>query len=162
MGIIGGFSIMNVFNDGITVIFNQNNIYFLICAITWGVMTVVINYGQKTTNPLKFIFYCYFLTTAFVLPFINVNEFFINQLDTRFYFNFILVSIGAMSFGTTVYLFCTPILGPVKASVFIFSVPFFALGTAYIFLEETITLNVLFGGVLSLIAIYIVNKKSSL
>ena len=162
LGIIGGFSIMNVFSDGFTVMFNQSNLYFLICAITWGIMTVVINYGQQTVDPLKFIFYCYFITTLFVLPFINVNEFFINHLDARFYINFILVSVGAMSFGTTVYMFSTPILGPVKASVFIFSVPFLALGTAYIFLEETITWNVLFGGVLSLIAIYIVNKKSNL
>ena len=39
------------------------------------------------------------------------------------------------------------------------SVPFLALGTAYIFLNEQITLNVIIGGLFSLIAIYLVNKK---
>ena len=56
-------------------------------------------------------------------------EFRIEELEYKFAkdlrdINFILVSVGAMSFATTVYMFCTPILGPVKASVFIFSVPF--------------------------------------
>ncbi len=73
--------------------------------------------------------------------------------------NFFLVSIGAMSFGTSVYIFSTPRLGPVKSSVFIFSVPFIAMSTAYFVLEEAITINVILGGLLSILAIYIVNKK---
>ena len=55
-------------------------------------------------------------------------------------------------------MYSTPILGPTKVSVFIFSVPFIAMGTAYIVLNEPFTTNVVFGGLLSLLAIYIVNK----
>ena len=76
----------------------------------------------------------------------------------RFYTNFLLVSLGAMSFGTSVYLYATPRLGPIKASAFIFSVPFLALGTANIFLNEPLSYNVIIGGALSLLAIYIINK----
>ena len=79
-------------------------------------------------------------------------------LDFRFYLNFFLVSIGAMSFGTSIYIYSTPILGPTKVSVFIFSVPFIAMGTAYIVLNEPFTINIVIGGVLSLLSIYIVNK----
>ena len=64
-----------------------------------------------------------------------------------------------MSFGTSVYMYSTPILGPAKASVFIFLVPFIAAITANIFLNELITTNIIVGGLLSLIAVYIVNKK---
>jgi len=70
-----------------------------------------------------------------------------------------MVSIGAMAFGTSIYLYYTPILGPVRVSVFIFSVPFLALLTANIFLSELITIEVIIGGILSLFAIYIVNRK---
>ena len=80
------------------------------------------------------------------------------NLDMRFYINFLLVSIGAMSFGTSVYIYATPKLGPIKASAFIFSVPFLALGTANIFLNEILSYNVIIGGLLSLSAIYIINK----
>ena len=46
----------------------------------------------------------------------------------------------------------------VSASVFIFSVPFVAMGIAYLLLGEPFTLNIVIGGLLSLLAIYIVNK----
>ena len=63
-----------------------------------------------------------------------------------------------MSFGTSIYIYTTPILGPAKSSVFIFSVPFIAVGIAYIVLGEPLEINTIIGGFLSLLAIYIVNK----
>ena len=71
---------------------------------------------------------------------------------------FFLVSIGAMSFGTSIYMYSTSLMGPVKSSVFIFSVPFLAMSISTIFLNEIITLQTIIGGLLSLLAIYIVNK----
>ena len=59
LGIIGGVIIMNLYNEGIDKIFDSGNIYFLICALTWGIMTVSINYAQKIINPYMFICLCY-------------------------------------------------------------------------------------------------------
>ena len=159
IGIVGGLVIMDVYNEGIDIIFDNNNIYFIICATTWGFMTVCINYAQKFIDPYMFIGLCYLFTMFISIPFINLNEINISNLDLRFYFNFFFVSIGAMSFGTSIYMYATPILGPSKASIFIFSVPLFAMGTAYIFLNEVFTINILLGGLLGLVAIYVVNKK---
>ena len=159
LGLLGGFIILDIYNEGFYNIFNQNNIFFIICALTWGINTVITNYGQKNMNSYQFIFYCYLFTTILSIPFIDVDNIMVANLDMRFYINFIIVSLGAMSFGTSVYMYATPKLGPIKASVFIFSVPFLALGTAYIFLGEQITSNVIIGGLFSLIAIYLVNKR---
>ena len=159
VGIIGSLFIMNVFVEGFSNIFSINNIFFLICAITWGINTVITNYGQKKINSYQFIFYCYLFTTIISSPFTDLYSINILELDSKFYLNFFIVSVGAMSFGTSVYMYATPKLGPVKASVFIFSVPFIALTTAYIFLNEPISKYTIIGGVLSLISIYIVNKK---
>jgi drug/metabolite transporter (DMT)-like permease len=159
LGILGGLFIMNVFNEGLSNIFHINNIFFLICAFTWGVNTVITNYGQKNINSFQFIFFCYLFTAIISLPFSNLMTIDFLKLDYKFYFNFFIVSLGAMSFGTSVYLYATPKLGPIKASAFIFSVPFIALGTANIFLGEPITQNVVIGGIISLVAIYIINKK---
>ena len=95
---------------------------------------------------------------ALSMPFVNVQQIIFSELDFRFYINFFFVSIGAMSFGTSIFMYSTPILGPTKASVFIFSVPFIAALTANVFLNEMITLNIIIGGVLSLFAVYLVNK----
>ena len=158
LGVIGGTIIMNLHKEGMVNILNSNNIYFIICAITWGVMTVSVNYAQKRINPYIFICLCYLLTMIISIPFTNLGELNFSNLDFRFYFNFFLVSIGAMSFGTSIYIYSTPILGPTKVSVFIFSVPFIAMGTAYIVLNEPFTINIAIGGLLSLLSIYIVNK----
>ena len=160
LGLLGGLFIMNIFEEGLSHIFHINNIFFLICAITWGINTVITNYGQKRINSYQFIFYCYLLTTIISIPFTNILEINFISLDMRFYINFLLVSLGAMSFGTSVYIYATPKLGPIKASTFIFSVPFLALGTANIFLKEPLSHNVIIGGLLSLLAIYIINFKT--
>ena len=159
LGVIGGIIIMDLYNEGVEKIFDSGNIYFLVCALTWGTMTVTINYAQKIINPYMFICLCYLLVAIISSPFINIDEFYTAKLDVRFYLNFFFVSIGAMSFGTSIYMYNTPILGPSKASVFIFSVPFIAMATANIFLNESFTLNIVIGGLLSLYAIYIVNKN---
>ena len=160
LGVIGGLVILDVFNLGISYLVDLKNIYFIFCSLIWGLMTVIMSYGQKEVDSLLYIMICYFCTTIISIFFISTNELF--QLDIfnlKFLINFFLVSIGAMSFGTSVYIFSTPRLGPVKSSVFIFSVPFIAMSTAYFVLEEAITINVILGGLLSILAIYIVNKK---
>jgi len=159
LGIIGGYIIMDLYNIGLKSIFDPGNIYFVICAISWGVMTVLINYAQKIINPYSFICICYFITMILSIPFISINEIITTEYDYKFLINFFFVSVGAMSFGTSIYMYYTPILGPSKASIFIFSVPFLAIGMANIFLGEPFTSNIAIGGILSLLAIYIVNKK---
>ena len=157
LGLIGGLLILDVHSIGVSNILKIGNIYFLICAATWGVMTVLMKYAQETMDSIVFIFLCYLTTTIIVLPFIDLEQVFIKTLDLRFYFNFFIVSIGAMSFGTSIYIYSTPKLGPVKASVFIFSVPFIALLTANVFINESITLGTIVGGFLSIMGIYIIN-----
>ena len=159
LGILGGYIIMDLSNEGLKSILDAGNVYFVLCAISWGIMTVLINFAQKIINPYVFICSCYFLTMLMTIPFISMQEIISAKYDFTFYINFFLVSMGAMSFGTSIYMFYTPILGPTKASIFIFSVPFIAILMANIFLNEPFTNNVLIGGLLSLLAIYIVNKK---
>ena len=158
LGLFGGLMIMDVFKSGFNSILDIKNIYFVICAITWGIMTVFIDAAQKKINSYVFIGLCYFFTMIISFFYTDFNTVELSKLDIRFYFNFFLVSIGAMSFGTSVYMYSTSIIGPVKASVFIFSVPFLAMGTSFIFLDEAFTINTIIGGLISLLAIYIVNK----
>ena len=62
-----------------------------------------------------------------------------------------------MCFGTSVYMYATPRLGPIQTSVFIFTVPFIAMSTASLFLGETIRTEVILGGLLGIAAVLIVN-----
>ena len=62
-----------------------------------------------------------------------------------------------MSFGTSIYIIASYRLGPVQASTFIFSVPFIAMLTAFIIIDEPLGFNVIMGGLLSLFSIFLVN-----
>ena len=161
IGVLGGLIIMDVFNSGFQSLFNIDNRYFIFCSIIWGVMTVIMKYGQKDFDSILYIAICYFLTSIISFPFIDLNEFdFSYLMNLTFLINLFFVSIGAMSFGTSIYIYAIPRLGAIKASVFIFLVPFIAIFFANIILDEIITLNIIFGGILSLISVYLINKSS--
>jgi len=160
IGCLGGLIIMNIFNEGFVHILDIKNRYFILCSLIWGIMTVIMSYGQKEINSLLYIGICYFLTTIISIPFITINDILsIDIYNSRFLINFFFASIGAMAFGTSLYIYYTPRLGPIQTSAFIFSVPFIALSSAYLFLGEVITLNVVIGGIISISSIYIINQK---
>jgi len=158
IGVIGGLIILNISNGFDQLLLDENK-YFILCSFIWGIMTVIMSYGQKEIDSFLYIAMCYLGTTIIAFFFTDINQ--ISQIlsyDIMFYINLFLASIGAMSFGTSIYIYATPRLGPIQTSVFIFSVPFVALITANIALGEAIKYNVIIGGVLSMISIFIVNR----
>ena len=162
IGGIGGCIILDIFNLGFNAFNVSGNIYFIICSITWGIITVMMTYGQKQYDSFSYIFLCYFITAIISSFLIIPSELFeFSRYESRFIINFFFVSIGAMCFGTSIYMYSTPRLGPVQTSVFIFTVPFIAMGTAYIFLNEAITSEVVLGGILAILSVYIVNLDKS-
>tara|TARA_B100000941_G_C28351910_1_gene472312 strand:+ start:202 stop:816 length:615 start_codon:yes stop_codon:yes gene_type:complete len=161
LGALGGFIILDVFSLGVQSIFINENLYFLICSITWGIITVVMSYGQKEYDSISYIFFCYFITSLISLFFVDINEILTpSNYSSHFLINFFFVSIGAMGFGTSIFMYAGPRLGPVQSSVFIFTVPFIAISTANLILAEPVSLNLIIGGLLAIFSVYIVNFKS--
>ena len=158
LGALGGCIILNIFKLGISSVFIGENLYFLVCSITWGIITVIMIYGQKDYDSISYIILCYMFTaiisTFFIIP-SEIIDF--GRYDMRFFINFFFVSIGAMCFGTSVYMYAAPRLGPIQTSVFIFTVPFIAMSTAYLILNEPIKIEVVIGGLLGILAVYTVN-----
>ena len=158
-GFIGGILIMDVFRSGFGNMFTQENIYFPICSVLWGIVTIMVSYAQRKVPAIQFIFYCYLFTAIISAPFTDISYYEVSHLDTSFYLNFFMVAIASMAFGTSVYMYATNIIGPVKSSVFIFSVPFIALISAYLILGEDIKLSTILGGIVCISSIFIVNKN---
>ena len=161
LGVLGGLLIMDVFKLGFQPLLSVDNKYFIFCSVIWGVMTVIMKYGQKDFDSILYITYCYFATSIISFSFIDLNNFNFSILGNwRFLINLFFVSIGAMSFGTSIYIYVIPRIGAIRASVFIFLVPFIAMFFAALFLGENITYNIILGGVLSLASVYLINKHS--
>ena len=62
IGALGGCIILNIFESGIFSILVGENFYFLVCSITWGIITVVMTYGQIDYDSISYIILCYMFT----------------------------------------------------------------------------------------------------
>ena len=93
--------------------------------------------------------------------FLNVNNdiLVVMNFDFVFWFNLIILSIGAQVFGTTVYFIATTKLGPSKASSFIFLVPITAPIFSMFLIGEKLGINTIIGGIMTTTAVYLINKK---
>ena len=69
-----------------------------------------------------------------------------------------LLSVLAMSFGTSIYFLASLRLGAKRSSSYIFLVPLTAMGFAMYLLSEPLLLSTLIGGILGIIAVYLINK----
>ena len=157
VGVIGGLLILDIFNQGVSAFLFSGNQYFIFCSVSWGIMTVIMANGQKRIDSIWYIALCYFTTSLIALFFINPVEILNYSIyDSRFLVHFLVVC-SAMSFGTSIYIIASYRLGPVQASTFIFSVPFIAMLTAFIIIDEPLGFNVIIGGLLSLFSIFLVN-----
>ena len=96
-----------------------------------------------------------------MIPFVEFeNIIALSTLESTFWIHFIIVSVGALTFGTTTYFVASQQLGPEKSSSFIFTVPISAMLTSMILLNEVLTITTLIGCSLTIFAVIIINKSS--
>ena len=81
------------------------------------------------------------------------------EFDLIFWFNLIILSIGAQVFGATVYFIATTKLGPSKASSFIFLVPITAPIFSMFLINEELGINTIIGGIMTMTAVYLINRE---
>ena len=160
LGAIGVFTILNIWQLTSSEIFNTTNLFFMLCALTWGILTV-INTKSDHIHPMVFSFYIYLISIVISYIFGDFKSGNILNLDFTFWFNMICISIISTTFATSVYFVGIKHIGTSAASAFVFLVPFFAIFLSYIFLNEEIYMTTILGTILSITAIYILNKKTT-
>lgn len=160
LGIIAGCILLQVWAHP-RAIFESGNIYFLIAAFTWSVMSKFTSGGAAYGSSLTFSLWQYMVTLLCLLPFINVPELrqALHSTDLLFWGNLFFGSVIVTSLATTVYFYSTTILGAEKASSFIFLVPLAAAVSSWLLLGERLQWHTAAGGILGMAAVYIINKK---
>ncbi|NLC28081.1 MAG: DMT family transporter, partial [Campylobacteraceae bacterium] len=131
--------------------------YFIIASLLWPILTII---SAKSTrvSPLVFTFYMYGFTSLLSLPFFDYNQNLVGNYDGIFWLNIFSISILATTFATTIYFIGIETLGAREVSGFIFLVPFSAIGLSAIFLDEKIDFWMIFGTILTIIAVSILNR----
>ncbi len=160
LGIIAGCVLLKLW-DNTHTLFDSGNLFFLLAALTWAVMSKFTAMGSKYGSSPGFSLWQYIITMACLLPFTDFPELAatIHITDWQFWLNLIFSSAIVTAIATTVYFYATTSLGAEKASSFIFLVPVAAAVSSWLTLGEHIQLHTAIGGLLGIVAVYLINKK---
>lgn len=158
IGIIGGVVMLNLYE--LQGFLHGGEIYFILSAMTWAIITLNAQKSHLHINPIHYSFFISALSMLILfviaLPY-NISIVF--EQNSRFWSALLYLGILGQSVATTIFFIASGKLGSSKASSFMFLVPLFALIVSHFVLDETVQTNVLIGGLISLIAVYFINKK---
>ena len=158
LGATGVLTILNIWNTTLSEFLSLSNIYFLISVVLWSMMTIVSSKATKI-SPIVFSFYLYvIMITIDAIFFVDFKTIAYDSFDKVFWLNLFIISVVASTFSNTIYFLGIEKLGVSEVSSFIFLVPFSAIGLSILFLKEKITYTMLFGTVLTIIAVKILNN----
>jgi len=162
LGLIAGIILLKLFTDPLNIL-SAGNIYFLLAAFSWAILSFFTSRESRYGSPLTFSFWMYGISTVVLCLFSGIQTplDIMAKGDSTFWFNLFFSSTITTSLATTFYFFATSKIGASQASSFIFMVPFSAALGSWIFLNEQPQAHTMIGGVLGIAAVYILNKKSS-
>ncbi len=158
IGFIGG-AIMLELND-ISLFLNGSNIYFLFCAIIWAGVTILSQHSHAHIHPIHYSFYISVIAT--ISSYLYAFETDLSIVFTQgieFWLALVYLAVFGQTIATTIFFIASGKLGSEKTSSFMFLVPLFSLTIAWTLLGEEAQLHVVIGGMLSLLAVYFINKK---
>ncbi len=162
LGVVAGSALLKVW-DSFEVIFSTGNLYFVVAAFLWAVMSKISSKSTDFGHPLTFSFWLHVLVSvgmSFMVDFQEVGSILQNG-DRLFWMNILYFGIINSTFATCTYLFATTQIGAEKASTYIFLVPAGAMLSSWFFLDETIEWYTLLGGFLGIMAVFVINGKFS-
>jgi len=158
IGVIGGVIMLNLHDY--EAFLRGGEMYFILAAITWAAVTMIAQKSHLHVNPIH---YSFFISAfAMIILFILTLPYDISivfEQDARFWIALLYLGILGQSVATTVFFVASGKLGSEKASSFMFLVPLFSLLVSSLVLDEKIQTHIIIGGIVSLLAVYFINKK---
>ncbi len=160
LGLTGGVIVLQAWTLSLEQMIANGNLYFICASISWGIMSIISGRSHGHVSTLSFSFWVYTISALIYLGVTwNKDILLIFTYDWIFWMNMFFLSSGAMVFGTTVYFLATTRLGPEKASAFIFMVPVTALLFSVLLIGERLEVTTMIGGIMTMTAVYLINKS---
>ena len=135
---------------------------FIGCAFSWAAYTLIGRLMSGQLSSLAIIAYASAVGTV-ILFFAALNENLVDAvsgLTLGMVLNLLYLAILATVIGFVWFQEGVKVLGAAKAAVFIYFMPVSAVFWAYLILDEKLTWVLIFGALLVISGIYLVNKKS--
>lgn len=161
VGLIAGAILLKIWNNWNSIL-SSGNIYFVLATITWAILSLFTSKSSRYGSPIAYSLWMYGCCSVLMLFFTTyvANVALYESSDKLFWFNIAFSAVITTAFATTFYFVATARLGAGKASSFIFLVPFSAAMGSWVFLNERPEIHTIAGGLLGIVAVYLLNKKS--
>lgn len=152
------------FSHGTSVKVNPlGDILAVIAAMIWAIYSTmtkkITGFGYSTTIATRHSFFYGLIFMIPVLCFMNFDVSINQFLDPVIAFNFIFLGLGASALCFVTWNYAVKILGSVKTSVYIYMVPVITTIISAIILHEKITTITIIGIVLTLIGLFLSQKR---
>ena len=158
LGLVGGYILLQL-ND-FAHFLNSSNLYFLLCATIWAGVTVLSQHSQKHIHPVHYSFAISLIAT--LVTFLYAKDAALGAVfkqGIEFWVAMIYLAVFGQAIATTIFFIASGKLGSQKTSSFMFLVPLFALFSAWLILDEPLQMHIIIGGVISMLAVYFINKR---
>lgn len=161
LGLLGSVFLLRLWNQA-SHLLDSGNAYFLMSTILWSFLSRYTAKSGQFGSPLAFSVWMYAGCVLFLLAFVNpINLWHILQhADHIFWVNMMFNAVINTGIATTFYFMATAELGAERTSSFIYIVPFAAALFSWIFINETLHWNTVSGGLLGLIAVWMINFRA--
>jgi len=145
----------------IGLIENKGDLLVLGSAFTWGVYSMVNKKISLSYSPLMTILYLFLMMAAIIIPF-NLNT---ETIDSVINLSFIswmwILFLGIFCSGIAYVIWAQALrdMESAKVGAFLYFEPLVTVIAAWFFLQEEITLLMIFSGLLITAGVFIVNKE---
>lgn len=163
LGLSGGLILLQIWQKT-DVVLQIGNIYFVLAALFWAIMSKINSFGARHANPFNFIFWVNVFSAMAFSVFVDYGElnFLLEEGDSVFWSNMIYMGVINSGGATVCFLYATTQIGAEKASSFNYLVPACALIGSVIFLGEEVQWFTIVGGMVAVSAVILLNRKKSL
>ena len=159
IGLVGGYIILEL-ND-LTLFLHKANLYFILCALIWAGVTILAQHSHKFIHPIHYSFFIALIATLiFFFYGYNSDLLSVFDQDLRFWIALLYLAVLGQTVATTIFFMASGKIGSQKTSSFMFLIPVFSLLSAWLILNESMQIHIIIGGIISLVAVYFINKKN--
>jgi len=144
----------------IGLIENQGDLLVLGSAFTWGVYSMVNKKISLSYSPLMTILYLFLMMAVIIIPF-NLNAETINSVINLSFISWVwILFLGVFCSGIAYVIWAQALrdMESAKVGAFLYFEPLVTVIAAWFFLQEAITLLMIFSGLLITAGVFIVNK----
>lgn len=144
----------------IDLIKNRGDLLILSSSFTWGIYSMVNKKISLNYSPVMTILYLFIMMAIIIIPF-TVSDSTINSIKTLSGIGwFAILFLGLLCSGVAyvIWAYALREMESAKVGAYLYFEPFVTVITAWIFLNEDITLFMIFSGLIITAGVYLVNK----